>query len=67
MTLYVSFPVGLFLLFNHPPFYEKTILEGRRALAAAYDPVAGEMLKEFIEKRKSEQLQQTLNDLKQEK
>ena len=67
MTLYVSFPVGLFLLFNYPPFYEKTILEGRRSIAAAYDPVSAKMLEEYIAKNKAERMEETLRGLKQQK
>jgi len=65
MTLYIAFPVGSFLLFNTPSFYEKTILEGRRALAACYDPEQAEMLRRHLEKKEREYLDQEMQKLKE--
>lgn len=65
MTLYISFPVGMFLLFNYPPFYEQAIMEGRRALASSYDPEAAELLRQFMEKKKAEQMERTMKELRE--
>lgn len=64
MTLYISFPVGLFLLFNYPPFYEKTILEGRRKLAASYDVKGAQMLEEMFKERKRKEMEEKVQELK---
>jgi protein PET100 len=64
MTLYVAFPVGMFVIFNYPPFYEQAILDGRRAMAAAYDPKAAEMLRKHVEEMKAKQMAETLDELK---
>ena len=34
MALYMSFPVGAFLIFNSPSFYENAIFEWRKELDA---------------------------------
>ena len=67
MTLYVAFPVGCFLLFNYPPFYEQAILDARRALARCYDPEGADLLKQFLRKNQADQMEQTLKNLKSEK
>lgn len=64
MCLYISFPVGMFLLFNYPPFYEKTILEGRRKLAASYDVKGAEMLEQFLKERKRKEMEETVEEMK---
>lgn len=64
MCLYISFPVGMFLLFNYPPFYEKTILEGRRKLAESYDVKGAEMLEQFFKERKRKEMEEAIEEMK---
>lgn len=64
MCLYISFPVGLFMVFNYPPFYEKTILEGRRKLAASYDIKGAEKLEQFFKDRKRKELEEEIEAIK---
>lgn len=67
MCLYVSFPVGSFLLFNYPPFYEQAILDGRRALAASIDPDGAAILADFIKQQEAQEFEQTIKHLKTKK
>ena len=67
MALYVSFPVGMFVLFNSPFFYEDAILEARRKMNQFIDHEGAEELRQLIEQRKQEQLTRQIEDLKKRK
>jgi protein PET100 len=60
MALYVSFPVGVFIVFNEPAFYEATILAARREIQSRTDHDGQKKLKEVIRQRKLEQLDQKI-------
>lgn len=67
MVVYISFPVGCFLVFNSPAFYEQAVLDGRRALAGCIDPKGSEALAKYIKQKQAEQFEQTIKDLKSRK
>ena len=52
------------MVFNYPPFYEKTILEGRRKLAASYDVKGAEKLEQFFKDRKRKELEEEIEAIK---
>ena len=64
MGVYISFPVVCFLVFNNPSFYEKTIMQGRRDMATAYDPEGCARLKEKLDQIKKEKMDRDLQQLK---
>uniref|UniRef100_A0A2L2Y7I1 Protein PET100 homolog, mitochondrial n=1 Tax=Parasteatoda tepidariorum TaxID=114398 RepID=A0A2L2Y7I1_PARTP len=45
-ALYISFPVGLFYVFNQPQYFEKWVIEKRREM---YPPVDEEKRRQFRE------------------
>lgn len=59
MALYMSFPVGAFLIFNSPSFYENAIYEWRRELNAltVKDKDFEEYAKECQRKRMKRELE----------
>lgn len=61
MALYVSFPVGVFIMFNEPAFYESAIMAARREIMERTDHAGQQRLKELIEKHKMERLEQRIN------
>ena len=56
MVLYLSFPVGMFIMFNAPSFYEDAILTARTEIDRRTDHEGTRKLKEFLQKRKMETL-----------
>lgn len=67
MGLYVSFPVGMFLTFNSPYFYEEAILEGRRSLMRHYDKEGSEDLIAFLKEQQKESMARQIEEIKQRK
>ena len=67
MCVYISMPVGLFLLFNYPPWYEKTIIEGRKKLARYVDIEGCKELERLLEKKQQEIMAREIEDLKKNK
>ncbi|XP_059162521.1 protein PET100 homolog, mitochondrial-like [Physella acuta] len=55
MAMYVSFPVGLFYLFNQPVFFEQWMMEKRAQIFPPDDP---KLLKKIEEMRAKRELMQ---------
>ncbi|XP_013078323.2 protein PET100 homolog, mitochondrial-like [Biomphalaria glabrata] len=63
MAVYISFPVGLFYMFNQPAFYENWMMEKRAKIFPASDPRAVEILEA---RRAQRELQQEKEWLKEQ-
>ncbi|KAI1280877.1 hypothetical protein HDE_13738 [Halotydeus destructor] len=67
MGLYVTFPVGMFVLFNSPMFYEDAIYEARRKWMQSVDTQGCEDLQRTIDERKREKLTRAIEEIKARK
>lgn len=67
MLVYVSFPVGMFVLFNSPGFYEEAIMEARRKLARSIDKESNDELTSYIQEQKRKQLERQIDEIKSRK
>lgn len=66
MFIYVSFPVGMFLVFNWPGFYEDAILQARREqlLPKNFDREGCESFKQMVKERKREKMEKDIEAIK---
>lgn len=52
MALYISFPVGLFYVFNQPQYFEKWVIETRRQLYPPQDEERRQKFKDQLERNR---------------
>ena len=64
MAIYMSFPVGAFLIFNSPQFYEKAIYEYRKEMDQflSKDNIIEEYSKKFQKERLEKQIEAMKNN-----
>ncbi|CAL1532155.1 unnamed protein product [Lymnaea stagnalis] len=55
MAVYISFPVGLFYLFNQPSFFEDWMMEKRAKIFPPSDPKALKILEDYKAKMELKQ------------
>ncbi|EEC13319.1 protein PET100 homolog, mitochondrial [Ixodes scapularis] len=63
MAMYISFPVGLFYVFNQPQFFEEWVVKTKRECYPPQDMETDREIKAYMETVKAKRKQELLKEL----